>query len=1014
MNHNNRRLNLSTDRYSEFVPLSTEGAGGEVFRAKDSQVPLGFPEWVVIKRPKWDQLESGDLQKRLIEKEIRALRRLAAVSGVCRLRDCGEATYLVNQGQSSIPYTYLVMEIARGKDIRSIVERAIGQDTPLPPGLCLRVLLFFAETLAEAHRHGVIYNDFKPEHLFWESETQLTVIDWGMADFLSTAGQNPDSGGQPPNTERDKAHIRDEIRKFGDLMFFILTGDSAETHRQQEGNDNANADGLLRAVHDPGMRQVLRHIYQPQSTGLHFLQMEDVVDALQDRLLALEKRLAPYGNQIEALLKRRSSPASVKSIELLMGKVKEVDPDSPQLEVWALRLHEIRHEQELQDQIVLWQLYVCTQDWQSAARACEQGLTLVPQWELGHTLLTITNALSSLTESSEEDERLLAIGQALSEGDYDEALSHTIRLDTGDPDGQRWKQIAELCATFLVLLSLPRPRLQQLVRVANELIATLNTAWSENGTGKMSLTNPPGPAQEIGIIANAFTSVAVNLWDSQSPRLDHRDVMGEYQRLENQAEQLGYLLSESANAIPSSARQSAVELRETLRKIRTVSGAISTRLDKIEAFGNDTTFEHVATALWQACAYDIDGFALRKLARRFESQPTAFLPTPPPSPASATVSEPENSTWLMDGEESRSSSLDGFTNVQQRLHEFGRTFEQVLRTPKDTMFDTDAQSSDGSELEEEEDRHPTFIGSVEPDSSTPFSDTAEIASLHDTEDETDLGQTKDHFEQHSESSTLEEEKPRRLLHDLAPPSALEDDRYDRVDGEAEPTKNPGRQPSQQSVIQRPEPSTYSSLVVIEGSRIGHTALAHTESQPHESAGFFVANDGTLYIRQTNSGANNGEGLIITLDDILAMRKPPWRVGRLVRLLVTWEVLEITDDALVGLIFSTTDVESFLLAVQARSEMEGDLVLLNPRRKDTGIIPFDSDSIALQQPHTFQLEYTYSDEDHRDQAKVYVDSTTHETAVLWAQRHQPQTALFVQGDNIHVNINRLEVTFEPEQ
>jgi len=80
----------------------------------------------------------------------------------------------------------------------------------LPNLLLLRILIALIKFLETIHQldvtisgykiHGIIWNDFKPEHLFWEPLSNiLTIIDWGNGQFLERNGYSGDRQYSPFN-----------------------------------------------------------------------------------------------------------------------------------------------------------------------------------------------------------------------------------------------------------------------------------------------------------------------------------------------------------------------------------------------------------------------------------------------------------------------------------------------------------------------------------------------------------------------------------------------------------------------------------------------------------------------------------------------------------------------------------------------------------------------------------------------------------------------------------------------
>lgn len=78
---------------------------------------------------------------------------------------------------------YLALEFLDGESLRDRLDRG-----PLPIPEALRVARAVAEALAEAHRHGVIHADLKPENVVLPSDGRPRVVDFGLARFAGADG----------------------------------------------------------------------------------------------------------------------------------------------------------------------------------------------------------------------------------------------------------------------------------------------------------------------------------------------------------------------------------------------------------------------------------------------------------------------------------------------------------------------------------------------------------------------------------------------------------------------------------------------------------------------------------------------------------------------------------------------------------------------------------------------------------------------------------------------------------
>lgn len=78
---------------------------------------------------------------------------------------------------------YLALEFLDGESLRDRLDRG-----PLPLPEALRVARAVADALTEAHRHGVIHADLKPENVVLPSDGRPRVVDFGLARLSGSDG----------------------------------------------------------------------------------------------------------------------------------------------------------------------------------------------------------------------------------------------------------------------------------------------------------------------------------------------------------------------------------------------------------------------------------------------------------------------------------------------------------------------------------------------------------------------------------------------------------------------------------------------------------------------------------------------------------------------------------------------------------------------------------------------------------------------------------------------------------
>jgi Tol biopolymer transport system component/tRNA A-37 threonylcarbamoyl transferase component Bud32 len=158
----------SGDKLGPYEILAPIGAGGmgEVFRAKDSR--LG--RTVALKILRCDKI--ADIERR--GRFLQEARTASALNhpNIVTLHDIA----------SDSGVDYLVMEFVPGKSLDKIIT---------PKGLPLAEALGYtrqiASALAAAHAAGIVHRDIKPANVMVTSESQVKVLDFGLAKLAERA-----------------------------------------------------------------------------------------------------------------------------------------------------------------------------------------------------------------------------------------------------------------------------------------------------------------------------------------------------------------------------------------------------------------------------------------------------------------------------------------------------------------------------------------------------------------------------------------------------------------------------------------------------------------------------------------------------------------------------------------------------------------------------------------------------------------------------------------------------------
>jgi serine/threonine protein kinase len=273
-----------------------EGDAGEVYRVESIFDKKG----AILKRPHRNAFSSDIIRQaaqieaegkilRALEEAAQALERQAervawrvTVPGVLDQSEAGnqfsEGFFIVIEKAEGVNLDMLARTAQRKPgDLpvqftqaeRLFVEQ-VAQRGEIPWLILLRALagtLDFFERIHSsramvdgAQRFGVIWNDVKPEHLFWQpSQARLTLIDWGNGQFLDADG-----------VSRDRQHSReDDYRQFLQEMGRYLAENAPDlytnlgwsaaaaslTAREAVRQLRSNLESLLRGELD-GLREI--------------------------------------------------------------------------------------------------------------------------------------------------------------------------------------------------------------------------------------------------------------------------------------------------------------------------------------------------------------------------------------------------------------------------------------------------------------------------------------------------------------------------------------------------------------------------------------------------------------------------------------------------------------------------------------------------------------------------------------------------------------------------------------
>ncbi len=274
-----------------------EGDAGEVYLVES----LLDNQPAIVKRPRRGSFFSDILrQASQIKTEGSILRGLPRAAFTNQSLHLNIPT-LIDQNRSEYglgEQTFIIIEQARGLDLKLLSQvirfgPASIQTLPInpestfliqqwsqfpefPAQLLVRILLGVLNLLETIHtteirneqgtQSGVIWNDVKPEHLYWDPlGVRLTVIDWGNSQFLES-----------DSVTKDRHYSAlDDFRQFiQEMGSFILEANSA-LYTRLEWPENSASSIIYEHVIQP-LKEKLAALHEVDSEHLQALRQQEV------------------------------------------------------------------------------------------------------------------------------------------------------------------------------------------------------------------------------------------------------------------------------------------------------------------------------------------------------------------------------------------------------------------------------------------------------------------------------------------------------------------------------------------------------------------------------------------------------------------------------------------------------------------------------------------------------------------------------------------------------------------
>ena len=194
------------------------GGMGQVYEARDTRLDRR----VAIKTLRPDLLSDPQARRRF-EREAKALSGLNHPN-ICTVFDIGHQDGL----------DFIVMEYIDGATLAALLDRSTFDEVTT-----LRYAVQAAEALAEAHEHGVLHRDVKPQNIMITQRGQVKVLDFGLAKTVSPDAEDVATVSgfsvagavlgtapymSPEQVRGESVDARSDVFSFGSVVYEALAG----------------------------------------------------------------------------------------------------------------------------------------------------------------------------------------------------------------------------------------------------------------------------------------------------------------------------------------------------------------------------------------------------------------------------------------------------------------------------------------------------------------------------------------------------------------------------------------------------------------------------------------------------------------------------------------------------------------------------------------------------------------------------------------------------------------------